>query len=469
MRARKRKARSSSQSQGGEGEEAGPGASASSDSVNVSISAGALPLSSNPSSTTTSSSSSYSSSSSSSSSVSSSSTVNAAVNTSSTESILPKAKKGKSAKSASSSSAADHSDLSKVGSANLKYKFVNKVDEDHKRPLYSVQFNFADIRHKDMFATIGSNRATIYKLHPDGLVEPVQAYADAEPREELYTCAWSLDAVSGAPILLVAGAHGIIKAINCFTREVTAVLQGHGGSVGELRTHPLDSNLILSCSKDESIRLWNLKTKVLVAVFAGDCGHRDEVLSADFHLSGDRMASCGMDHTVKIWNMGLVKDTIAASYDEKRPPSQPFKTQFVQFPDFSTNKKLHNNYVDCVRWYGDFLLSKSVGHKIIMWKLRVDKKKKTAIPLQEFRFADCAIWYVRFCLDFQQKILACGNKTGSMFVWNVDSDNPNPPRRLSHVRSTATIRQVAFNYDASSLIGVAECGSIWRWDAVREA
>ena len=55
------------------------------------------------------------------------------------------------------------------------------------------------------------------------------------------------------------------------------------------------------------------------------------------------------------------------------------------------------------------------------------------IRLDEFRFNDCGIWFVRFAMDFSQKILGCGNKTGTMFLWNLESEHPNPARSVTRI------------------------------------
>ena len=41
--------------------------------------------------------------------------------------------------------------------------------------------------------------------------------------------------------------------------------------------------MLLSASKDESIRLWNTRCGTCCCIFAGHYGHRDDVLSIDVH------------------------------------------------------------------------------------------------------------------------------------------------------------------------------------------
>jgi len=129
-------------------------------------------------------------------------------------------------------------------------------------------------------------------------------------------------------------------------------------------------HILFSVSKDQSARIWNFKTDVLVAVFGGDGGHRDEILGLDIHMNGDRMITCSMDNSIKIWNLADPKLTEALAASEKfwaAPMGKPFKSVYIHYPVFSTSA-VHKNYVDCVRYVGDLVLSKSTENVLTLWK-----------------------------------------------------------------------------------------------------
>ncbi|KAF4009588.1 hypothetical protein G4228_001199 [Cervus hanglu yarkandensis] len=245
-------------------------------------------------------------------------------------------------------------------SKKCKYSFkcVNSLKEDHNQPLFGVQFNWHSKEGDPLvFATVGSNRVTLYECHSQGEIRLLQSYVDAD--------------------------HYV----------------GHGNAINELKFHPRDPNLLLSVSKDHALRLWNIQTDTLVAIFGGVEGHRDEVLSA----------SC--ENAIVCWKPGKMEDDI-----DKIKPSESNVT-----------------------------------------------------ILGRFDYSQCDIWYMRFSMDFWQKMLALGNQVGKLYVWDLEVEDPHKAKctTLTHHKCGAAIRQTSFSRDSSILIAVCDDASIWRWDRLR--
>jgi polycomb protein EED len=264
-------------------------------------------------------------------------------------------------------------------------------------------------------------------------------------------------------------------------------LSGHGKDIDDLKFSPANEWLLLSASKDESIRLWNVKNATCVAIFAGHEGHRDNILAIAWHSSGRRFVSAGMDTTVKLWNTGEgtnVHRAIQASnsvkaqtWDASAAPGS-FRTIYEQMPYFSTNK-IHTDYVDCVRFVGDLVLSKSTGGTVVLWKpkftrtVRHGTGKPThqrlpneVIALREFTIHKCDVWYMRFDTDIDCRMLAIGNTVGEIKVWEID-DHPKKKcmALLMQPACASTVRMVAFSPDSTCLIASCDDATLWKWDA----
>ncbi|PKC09958.1 WD40 repeat-like protein, partial [Rhizophagus irregularis] len=159
---------------------------------------------------------------------------------------------------------------------------------------YGVCFNNYDTVNT-AFAVVGGRYIIVARLESEKPValNIAQKYVDENEQEDFYCCTWSIDPISGAPLLVVAGFTAVIKIIDTSAGSVTKTLQGHGGEIHEMKSHPKDPSLLFSASKDLSIRLWRIDTMQTVAIFAGECGHHEAPLSIDVHLSGDFFASSG--------------------------------------------------------------------------------------------------------------------------------------------------------------------------------
>uniref|UniRef100_A0A673A1U4 Uncharacterized protein n=1 Tax=Sphaeramia orbicularis TaxID=375764 RepID=A0A673A1U4_9TELE len=278
------------------------------------------------------------------------------------------------------------------------FKCVNSLREDHGQPLFGVQFNWVNY---DLccFQLLRSNPVTLYECHSQGEIRLLQSYVDADADENFYTCAWTYDTNTSHPLLAVAGSRGIIRVINHITMQCIKHYVGHGNAINELKFHPRDPNLLLSVSKDHALRLWNIHTDTLVAIFGGVEGHRDEVLSA----------SC--ENAIVCWKPGKMEDDI----DHIKP------------------------------------------------------NESNVTILGRFDYSQCDIWYMRFSMDFWQKMLALGNQVGKLYVWDLEVEDPHKAKctTLTLPKCTSAIRQTSFSRDSSILIAVCDDASIWRWDRQR--
>lgn len=209
--------------------------------------------------------------------------------------------------------------------------------------------------------------------------------------------------------------------INTLTLHAEAALSGHGNEVMDLVTHSVDHNLIFSASNDESMRLWNIRTRTCVAVFAGEMGHRTYVLSVAVHPSGNTVASSGMDNSIKLWNLMSpgTKKAIDASYEfDNSSAEESFATHVDQFPVFSTSK-VHNNYVDCVRWVGDLLLTKSTCNRAVLWTPDPLRGPDAVCILREFSLSCSRLWFMKMAVCDLHYVFAAGNSEGEVQLYHL--------------------------------------------------
>lgn len=92
-------------------------------------------------------------------------------------------------------------------------------------------------------------------------------------------------------------------------------LTGHMDYIRTVSFHQ-EHPWILSCSDDQSIRIWNWQSRSCVAVITG---HNHYVMCAKFHPTDDLIASASMDQTVRIWDFSGLKKKITAAKQHTGP------------------------------------------------------------------------------------------------------------------------------------------------------
>lgn len=288
-----------------------------------------------------------------------------------------------------------------------------------------------------MFATSNQNCIRVYDTAMRQTPRLVAEFKDEDINEEYYCVAWVFNADGKEKWWLVAGGkNAVIRVIDVQSGRLLDSLPGHGDGVYDLKVHPRDPALIVSASNDNSLQLWNLRTGGKIAMFLGHKGHRDAVLSVDFDRCGHRMVSSSIDFSVRIWEITDDDDVLNAIleshkaadrgvsdryiYVDERGEHKRLRIATIQTPVY-TNSKVHKHYIDCVMWVGECILSKSIDNRMYLWMPGADReslgkanKNWEFTLLEEYPVTGCDMWFIRFALDRDRKIVACGGESVSL-------------------------------------------------------
>lgn len=265
-----------------------------------------------------------------------------------------------------------------------------------------------------------------------------------DPNEEFYCLATSEIEIDSnlTKILAVGGTKSIIKILDLYHRKEYLSLIGQRNEIYDLRFHPLNKNILLSAGKDYSIRIWNVINGLQIALFGGPKGHFAEVLSIDWHLSGDFFVSSSIDNTVKIWEITtaikenmiksnqfpLEKNEIISSNLNSTNSNNPSKKTKNKFKTITTTKVLfssktiHENYVDSVKFNGNFIISKSMDGVIKEWLPVFNKESDYHMILNSYIYeVKESVWYMKLGFDIESNLFATGNTQGKLFIFKINS------------------------------------------------
>lgn len=304
------------------------------------------------------------------------------------------------------------------------------ADNSAEKEIAETKPDQLDSRWRNLFVTCNGAAVRVYEARKKQKPLLLQVYEDEDESEVFYCVGWTYN-VNGRHEWWVcaAGKKGVLRVINVQEGAVKSSCIGHGEAINDLKVHPRDPALVITASKDESLRLWNIRTGSTVAVFAGLKGHRGEVVHVDFNREGSVLASCGIDNSVRIWEVDdnqKVIDAIKEShevadlgitdtyvYTDKTGTRRRTKVPICQFPYFVT-RKVHKHYVDCVMFVGDLLLSKSVHNRMFLWEPKSDRESLSSPAteytlLEEYVLDRCDVWFIRFGMDRTRHLVACGN------------------------------------------------------------
>lgn len=214
----------------------------------------------------------------------------------------------------------------------------------------------------------------------------VKVFRDLEPMDDdgnaiLNSCDWNYVSQE-EPLLSLAGPSGKVKVLNATNGELVTTLIGHGGEINDLATHPQYPWILASGSADQSIRIWDLRRRIehgenaCLVICGHGQAHKEGILTLAWHGGGRYLVSGGLDHMICLWTLPDLSPTSAFFGSSRKEGCRSVdETTVIHYPHFVTSA-IHSNFVDCVRFYGDLIVSKSAGesdeHKknnnqIVLW------------------------------------------------------------------------------------------------------
>lgn len=193
-------------------------------------------------------------------------------------------------------------------------------------------------------------------------------------------------------------------------------LIGHKNKVYQLEFHPYNKNILLSASKDCTVRLWNFKIPELLVIFGGPNSFESDVLCIDWDNKGEYFVGSGVDCVVRIYKIDkLIQDCINLSMDNRNKGK--IKTLLKSLPYFSCND-IHDNLIDCIKYNNKFIISKSVDGVIKEWLPFKDINGQNSFFLINIFVFNTKqlILGIKFC--FVDNNIIVGNEMGEIFLFN---------------------------------------------------
>lgn len=302
----------------------------------------------------------------------------------------------------------------------------------------SIVYDLAIIGN--LLVVVGDQYMKVYNIENNELLSYYTI-----PHDNLYCV--TLTEKNNSVIAAIGGQQLIIRIINLVTQLEIRQLIGHKNEIYDLKFSPQNSSLLLSASKDTSIRLWNMESGDQICIFGGPLGHIAEVLAIEWHSSGEYFASSGIDNCVKLW-------AIIPKISEKIRNTEnhlPIKTLIKTSPYFSCNT-VHDNYIDCIRFNGNLIITKSVDGLIKEWLPLFNREGDSYYIVNTFSYTTKEkIWYIKFCFDVEKNIIMVGNEAGKVHLFRVqdseditEEENSNPVDVID-TKTDTIIRSIAYS------------------------
>ncbi|XP_010528229.1 PREDICTED: denticleless protein homolog [Tarenaya hassleriana] len=232
--------------------------------------------------------------------------------------------------------------------------------------------------------------------------------------------------------ILTASGDQTIKVWDVEESKCTGVLIGHTGTIKSLCSHPINSDLLVSGSRDGSFALWDLRCK--------SSSHRGEFcinstsMVKGAHLSPlSKRVRRSKAASTSITSVLYLKDEVsiatagapdsAIKFWDARKLKAPF-TQASPHPESSNTKEKRSHGIVCLSQdsNGSFLTASCKDNRIYLYNLLQLNKG----PIQSFSGCRIDSFFVRTMISPDAEYILSGSSDGNACIWQVNKPQADP-------------------------------------------
>ncbi|XP_031286429.1 denticleless protein homolog [Pistacia vera] len=239
--------------------------------------------------------------------------------------------------------------------------------------------------------------------------------------------------------ILTASGDQTIKLWDAQEKKCIGVLMGHTGSIKSLCSHPTNSDIVVSGSRDGSFALWDLRCNTSSKRSGEFCLASSAVVKGAHLSSQAKRVRRGKAASMSITSVLYLKDevTIATAgavnsvvkfWDTRNLKSQV--TQACPYPESSglKEKRLHGISSLSQDLNGVFLAASCKDNRIYLYNvLQLDKG-----PIQSFSGCQIGSFYVKAAISPDAAHILSGSSDGTAYVWQVNKPQLDPVMLKSH-------------------------------------
>jgi WD40 repeat protein len=379
-------------------------------------------------------------------------------------------------------------DVMSTGTILSHMRLRRILKENHYSAIPSIAFNSIG-HHKGLVGTVAKNQANIYDNQHVGTAFDLMCNFDNIKTEYtdggvLNHCAWVEAQAKTNSLLAVAGESKDISVISVQDLRVTYLLQGHTDEIVGLCPIKLNSNTgncsLLSISKDNTVRVWNVEKEQCVYV----CEYNNPTSIAIHPTMKNIFFTSNTAGEIHYWSLDQTNasSTSRGSAKKKRKLSKKESKSIAEDTSVKkaitlTSKTLFatsakgidiNQIITTERSVPDselnvILVSKTSRGQIDVYDInpKVIKKSKEAKTVSTFKLEEDT-GLCKMDVTSNGEYVCGGDDDGTVFIKNLISGKL--VAELEYHRIKGQIQDIAVSEDSKYILFTSEYGLIFRFD-----